>query len=111
MTGNENGAAALIKKHVNLLNPEQVVLKVHCIIHQEAVWKSIEDESCDGCSYKSCQRNPCQGIETNFGHSWKNWTQTTKTYSTTAKFAGLAKERSLSDSSYCAKKYFDGEEF
>ena len=37
MTGKENGAAALIKKHVHLINPEQVVLTVHCIIHQEAL--------------------------------------------------------------------------
>ena len=36
MTGKENGAAALIKKLVHLLNPEQVVF-VHCIIHQEAL--------------------------------------------------------------------------
>ena len=37
MTGKENGAAALIKKLVHLLNPEQVVFTVHCIIHQEAL--------------------------------------------------------------------------
>ena len=37
MTGKENGAAALIKKHVHLLNPEQVVLTIHCIIYQEAL--------------------------------------------------------------------------
>ena len=38
MTGKENVAAALIKKHVvHLLNPEQVVLTIHCIVHQEAL--------------------------------------------------------------------------
>jgi len=37
LVGKENGAVALLKKHLRESNFEQDILTVHCFIHQEAL--------------------------------------------------------------------------
>ena len=63
MTGKENGAVSLLKKHLRESKFEQDILTVHCVIHQEALCAKTHD-ACNGISREMRERNTCKRVET-----------------------------------------------
>ena len=52
MIGKTAGTVALLERY-----QVRPLLKYHCIIHQESVWKSFEFEACYDFSCKMCEQN------------------------------------------------------